>query len=284
MTGRTSVLLFCLLVGARADTLILKDGSKVSGRWWSIDANEVHFLVNNQLAHYRRADVFGVTFGDASLPPPPPAANATPAPLTAAAGAPVAPPAPPAAAQPAESAPRPGRAPTPPGSSEGPRPPQTPTPSQPNGVAPPAPGRTVSRPNEIGMVYYYNGKDLTPLEKSQAVERKSGSRGYWEMAGAQASVRVEEATEMAFIVLLPKGVDPARYSLFPLASANGNRQTKAQETQRGALMTWPFKIEVNNESGYMTYAFRVRDLPTGEYSFSPSNSNDAYCFGVDEEK
>jgi hypothetical protein len=97
-------------------------------------------------------------------------------------------------------------------------------------------------------------------------------------------VRVDEAAEIAFIVLLPRGVDPASYSLFPLASANGNRQTKTQETQRGALMTWPFKIEINNASGYMTYAFRVTDLPTGEYSFSSSSSNDAYCFGVDGEK
>jgi hypothetical protein len=39
--------------------------------------------------------------------------------------------------------------------------------------------------------------------------------------------------------------------------------------------------EKNAESGEITYTLTIRDLPTGEYSFSPSTSNDGYCFGVD---
>jgi hypothetical protein len=46
-------------------------------------------------------------------------------------------------------------------------------------------------------------------------------------------------------------------------------------------VTWPVDIEKNDESSLITYALTVRDLPTGEYSFSPSSSNDGYCFGVD---
>ena len=42
---------------AQADTLILKDGTHVTGRWWSIDASHVHILVNNQLQRYPRPDV-----------------------------------------------------------------------------------------------------------------------------------------------------------------------------------------------------------------------------------
>ena len=84
-----------------------------------------------------------------------------------------------------------------------------------------------------------------------------------------------------FVVRLPKGVDPAGYSLFILSTVNGSRQTKPLSGRRGGIVTWPFDIETNDESGYITYAFRVRDLPTGEYSFSPSSSNDGYCFGVD---
>jgi hypothetical protein len=38
-----------------------------------------------------------------------------------------------------------------------------------------------------------------------------------------------------------------------------------------ALQCWPA------ERSTLT----LRDLPTGEYSFRPSNSNDGYCFGVD---
>jgi hypothetical protein len=46
-------------------------------------------------------------------------------------------------------------------------------------------------------------------------------------------------------------------------------------------MTWPFDISINDNSSLMTYTLTVRDLPAGEYSFSPSSSNDGYCFGVD---
>jgi len=53
---------------AQSNSLILHDGTHLNGRWWSIDATNVHFLVNNQLQHYPRADVLGVTFGNATLP------------------------------------------------------------------------------------------------------------------------------------------------------------------------------------------------------------------------
>lgn len=84
-----------------------------------------------------------------------------------------------------------------------------------------------------------------------------------------------------FILRLPEGVDPASYSLFPLVTINGSRRTQSQPGRRGSLATWPVDIKKNDESSLITYALTVRDLPAGEYSFSPSSSNDAYCFGVD---
>ncbi len=84
-----------------------------------------------------------------------------------------------------------------------------------------------------------------------------------------------------FILRLPRGVDPASYNLFQLTIVDGNRQTRSQPDRQGALMTWPVDIAINSESGLVTYNLVVRDLPTGEWSFSPSNSNDGYCFGVD---
>jgi len=252
MTTRASVLLFCLALTVQADTLILKDGTHVTGRWWSIDASHVHFLVDNQLQHYPRPAVSAVTFGDATLPP------LSPAPST---------PPPAISAQPPASAAQPARAPTL---------------TRPSGSAPPsAPPRGLSQPEEIGMVYSWNGKVLTPLERNQAVAHESGSKQYWEMPAPQSRVRLNEASSLVFILRLPIGVDPASYSLFPLATVNGRRRTRSQTGRRGGLMTWPVDIEKNDESSLITYALTVRDLPTGEYSFSPSSSNDGYCFGVD---
>jgi len=80
---------------------------------------------------------------------------------------------------------------------------------------------------------------------------------------------------------LPPGVDPASYTLFQLVIVDGRRRTRSQPGRGGGLLTWPVDIEKNHESSLITYALTVRDLPTGEWSFSPSGSNDGYCFGVD---
>lgn len=242
------------------NSLFLNDGTHVSGRWWSIDATDLHFLVNDQLQHYPRRDVSGVTFGSATLPPPP-ARSTTPS------GA---------STQPPASAP-PARVPTLARSSA-----QPPTLKRPSdSVEASAPSRGLSQPEEVGTVYFWNGKVLILLEHSQAVERKKGSTQYFEMLSPKSTVRLGETTRLVFILRLPQGVDPASYSLFQLVTVGASRRTRSQPGRRGGLMTWPVDIEKNDESGLITYALTVRDLPTGEWAFSPSSSNDAYCFGVD---
>jgi hypothetical protein len=249
----------------KAADLILNNGTRVAGRWWSIDATDLHFLVNSQLQHYPRHDVLGVIFGNATLPSPPERST------TPSAGS----------AQPPASAPQPAPAPALARSSAAP-PAQPPSLTRPSGSAPPsAPPRGVLQPEQIGMVYFWNGTVLTPLEVSQAVERKSGSTQYWEMPAAQSPVRLNEASSLVFILRLPEGVDPASYSMFPLVTVNGSRRTQSQPGGRGVLATRPVDTQKNGESGLMTYALTVRDLPAGEYAFSPSSSNNAYCFGVD---
>jgi hypothetical protein len=236
---------------AQPNSLILNDGTHVTGRWWSIDTTTMHFLVNNQLQHYPRHDVSGVTFGNATLPPPP--SRSTPSPATS--------------AEPGAGAAQPARAPTL---------------ARPSGSAQPsAPPRGLSQPEELGMVYFWNGRVLIPLERNQAIERRSRSTQYWEMPNPQSRVRLSEASRLVFVVRLPKGVDPASYSLFVLVTVNGSRRTRSQPGRPGGLVTWPVDIEKNDESSLITYTLTVRDLPTGEYSFSPSSSNDGYCFGVD---
>ena len=243
------------------NSLFLNDGTHVTGRWWSLDASDLHFLVNHQLQHYPRPAVSAVTFGNATLPPPPARSTASPQPP----------------ASPAQPAPAP-----PPARSSAAPPRQPPSLTRPSAVAPPSsPPRGVSQPEEIGMVYFWNGKALIPVERNQAVEHKKGSTQYFEIPGPQSPVRVSETSSLVFILRLPEGVDPASYILFTLATVEGGRRTRSRPGRRGDFLTWPVDIEKNNESSLITYALTVRDLPTGEYSFSPSSSNDAYCFGVD---
>jgi hypothetical protein len=247
------------------NSLILKDGTHVAGRVWSIDTTSVHFLVDNQFQQYPRHDVLQVILGDATPAPPPPERSTPP---------------PAASAQPPARVPQPTPAPALARSSAPPA--QPPSLTRPSGSAPPsAPTRPVSQPEQTGMVYFWNGTVLIPLEATQAAERKSGSTPYWEMPAAQSPIRLNQASSLVFILRLPQGVDPRSYNLFPLVSVNGSRRTQSQPGRPGVLATGPVDIKKNDESSLITYALTVRDLPVGEYAFSPSNSNNTYCFGVD---
>jgi hypothetical protein len=59
---------FLLLVSAHADTLALRNGTTVTGRWVSVDADQNLFQVDNQLKTYPRSDVLRVTFGSSVEP------------------------------------------------------------------------------------------------------------------------------------------------------------------------------------------------------------------------
>ena len=75
MTARSAVLILLLAVSAHADTLILRNGMRVIGRWWATDGKEISFLVDNsRLERYARSEVLEVVFGDE------PPASPTPAP------------------------------------------------------------------------------------------------------------------------------------------------------------------------------------------------------------
>jgi hypothetical protein len=63
MTIRSSLLLLVLSVSAHADTLILRNGTRVTGRWWATDASLISFLVNDHLERYSRSEVSEVVFG-----------------------------------------------------------------------------------------------------------------------------------------------------------------------------------------------------------------------------
>ena len=97
MTARCAALFIVLALCSRADTLILRNGTRVAGQWWSTDAKTVSFLVNDHLEFFPRTDVTEVVFGDA------PAGTAAPAP---AAPGPASAPAAPASPRSPESAPK----------------------------------------------------------------------------------------------------------------------------------------------------------------------------------
>ena len=80
MIVQLSLLLLLIDMTSHADTLVLRNGTRVSGRWWAADAKAVSFLVNDHLEFYPRSDVSEVVFGEhatsnSAEPPAPPSAR-----------------------------------------------------------------------------------------------------------------------------------------------------------------------------------------------------------------
>ena len=143
-------------------------------------------------------------------------------------------------------------------------------------VVPDPPTSVASQPDLIGAVYFQDQTGtLLSLEQNRGIERRRG-RGnaqetYWEMAGASSQVRFKSGQKMTFVVRLANGIDPKSFKLYPLESKNENRRTTP--------MTLSFNV---TKVGDSTYGLTpVPDLAAGEYAFSPKNSDEAYCFGID---
>jgi hypothetical protein len=247
MTMRSLALLFLLCSAACADTLVLRNGTRVTGRWWAADADLVHFLVDGHLERYARPEVSEILFGDGSAAPaPPPSAAPEPSPVTVAR----------------------------------PTPPSEPSPVV---VARPTPPQVVV-PEQIGVVYFQDGQgNLVALEQMVAAGHRAPSGftnrqpgQYWEMPGAHSSFRLRTDTALQFAVELPGGIAPASLKLYQLESKGGTRRTKVVAGRPPDI-----PLSVRRVAGNVYVYFVVGGLAQGEYAFSPASSNDSFCFGID---
>ena len=168
-----------------------------------------------------------------------------------------------------------------------PPPPATPPPPSP--VQPPSeaapPPRAISNSHEpeiIGAVYFRDaaGK-LIPLERTQGTSNRSrigfpaSGREYWEVDGARSPVRAKSGQKMLFVIRLANGLDPNKIPLYPLEVKKANRRTEFDPKDK--TKTAPLTLLVNVTKIGESYGLTPdKDLPAGEYAFSPINSNDAY--------
>jgi hypothetical protein len=89
---------------------------------------------------------------------------------------------------------------------------------------------------------------------------------------------LKSGSKLLFVVELPYEIAPGMFSLYPLETKGSTRRTKAGTGDSPAL-TIP--LSTRKVRGY-TYILTPQDgLAPGEYSISPANSNDAFCFGID---
>jgi hypothetical protein len=171
-------------------------------------------------------------------------------------------------------------------------PPSLPPSATPAAPAPPTerpapvaePINTIAEPDLIGVLYFENQfGTLQSLEQNRGIPRRRASgnsqQTYWEMAGASSPVRLKSGQKMLFVIRLADGIDPTTFSLFPLVTRNDSRRTESDPRNKTAPLTLLFHVTKIGES---TYSLTPdKDLAAGEYAFSPKNSDDAYCFGID---
>jgi hypothetical protein len=139
-------------------------------------------------------------------------------------------------------------------------------------------------PEQVGVVYFQDGQgNLVALEQIVAAghrvsagiaARRPGE--YWDMPGAHSSFRLRADTALNFAVELPAGISPATLKLYPLESKGGTRRTRIAAGSPAAI-----PVSVRRLAGNVYVYSEVGGLPPGEYAFSPSNSNDSFCFGID---
>jgi hypothetical protein len=217
MIERLTIMALALAMACQADTLRLRNGASVTGSFLGGNADEVRFMVDDQVQHYPRADVAAVIFSSIEGP------DAMPAP------------------------------------------------------------KVDAGPDVVGAPFLRGASGLIPLEREIGMMTRSGGGMYgmggtvYRIQGSYSPVRVRQADRIVFVVRLSPGADPRQFQLYRLEPRMGYRQT--QPTMGGTPPSLPLTINKTGDSVYEITP--ARRLYPGEYSMSPFNSNESYCFGVD---
>ena len=241
---RFVALFFALLAIVSADVLTLRNGAVVTGNWLGADEDKIQFLTDDKPRTYSKSDVSAVAFGPGA------GGFAVPA----------------APASVVSTSPPISRAQLP----------QTVYGPEPEGV---------------GAVYFKDASgNFIALERRNATYQQVGAgigyspnrlyREFWVIEGVRSPVRIKNTGKMMFVVRLANGLDPRVFKLYPLETKKDSRWTRL-DPQTGKVVPLTVALKVSREGASSWGLLPEAALPAGEYSFSPKNSNDAYCFGVD---
>ena len=131
------------------------------------------------------------------------------------------------------------------------------------------------RPPKPDLPYLKHAAELVPLEARQAKEEKQKKEDtLYVVEGAASSARTPLASPI-FLILADKLV-PDRLGLYKLEVKSGHREILFGPKKSPK----PIRIEVSRLSGNLFKIEVEESLEPGEYSLSPSDSNQVFCFQV----
>jgi hypothetical protein len=146
-------------------------------------------------------------------------------------------------------------------------------------LAPAAPGQKYSgpRPPKPDVPFLLHADNLVPTEAAEAKEEQVKNDLVYSISGAESSAKTPLASPV-FIIETDK-LAPDKLELYRLEVKNGRRQVsfskKRQKDSSRAIRTILNRLDDN------LYRLEVQQsLENGEYSLTPSGSNQVFCFQV----
>jgi hypothetical protein len=135
---------------------------------------------------------------------------------------------------------------------------------------------TGPRPAKADLPYLMHADDLIPTESAEAKPDEHGNEVNYTIQGANSSARTPLASP-AFLLLTDQ-LQADRLQLFKLATKGGQRTLLF--TRKKKLVAHSIRLNVTKLDDNL-YKIEVDEiLENGEYSLSPADSNQVFCFQI----
>ena len=135
---------------------------------------------------------------------------------------------------------------------------------------------TGPRPPKADLPYLKHASNLIPLEETEAKEEKGKKEDItYVIDGVESSARTPLASPI--FLLESQKLAPDTLELYRLESRNGRRELTVSPKKPGK----PIRMVVTRLASDGLYKLEVEDsLDPGQYSLSPTGSNQVFCFAV----
>jgi hypothetical protein len=132
------------------------------------------------------------------------------------------------------------------------------------------------RPAKPDLPYLMHADDLIPAESGEAKQDDRKGDVNYVISGANSTVRTPLASP-AFLILTDQ-LQADRLQLYKLQSKGGQREVLIR--RRNKLVARPIRLNVTRLDENL-YKIEVDEiLENGEYSLSPVDSNQVFCFQI----
>lgn len=135
---------------------------------------------------------------------------------------------------------------------------------------------TGPRPPKPDIPYLLHASNLIPTEVVEARQEQKKNDTTYIIPGASSPAKTPLA-EPIFLIDADK-ISPERIELYRLDVKGGQREITVSQKRRGGPR--PLKLSLTRLEGRLYRIEASEMLENGEYSLSPSDSNQAFCFEV----